>query len=149
MANPFPFVSGAVLEAAQLNGIGEAWTSYTPTVTQGVAITKTVSYAKYARVNKTVIVSVSLALTSAGTAANVISVTLPLTCLNTSSFTTIGSGFFYDTSTQTPYPLAVAQASTSCFFWSSTAGGNFFGAVPGITIANGDYMGFTIAYEVA
>jgi len=149
MANPFPFVAGSVLTAAELNGIGEAWTSYTPTVTQGVAITKTITYAKYARVNKTVIVSVSLALTSAGTASSILTVSLPLTSLNTSSFTTVGQAFFYDASAATPYPLVSAAASTSVAFWSTTAGGNFFGAIPAVTVANGDFIGFTVAYEVA
>ena len=108
MANPFPFVACDVLTAAELNAIGEAWISYTPAITQGVGITKTVDYAKYTQVNKIVVVSVALNCTSGGTASNVINITLPVASVATSGAfgLTIGAGgvagntyFYHDQTT--------------------------------------------------
>ena len=79
MANPFPFVAGAVLNADQLNGIGEAGTTYTPTVS---AITGTVTTAsataKYVRINKLLFVSFTITCTTAGTATNGFNMSLPV-----------------------------------------------------------------------
>ena len=60
---PATFSAGAVLTAAQLNAITNdlkallpldqvAWTTWTPTLTQTGAVTKTVTYAKYTQVGK-------------------------------------------------------------------------------------------------
>lgn len=149
MANPFPFTAGQVLTAAQLNGIGEAWTSYTPTITQGAAITKTITYAKWARVNKIVVVEANIALTSAGTASNALTLTLPIAPATSGIFSMIGSAMFYKASTTLPYILAAVYDSGSLKFWHETAGGNFFGAVPAVTVANGDNISFQLIYEVA
>lgn len=55
MANPFPFVAGSVLTAAELNGIGEAAVSFTPTFSSYTRGNGT-SVAYYMRVNKLVYV---------------------------------------------------------------------------------------------
>jgi hypothetical protein len=80
MANPFPFVAGSVLEAAQLNGIGEAWTSYTPTVTSSGGTITTVGAvsAYYTQVNKIVFVYFSIEITTVGTATGQLRFTLPV-----------------------------------------------------------------------
>jgi hypothetical protein len=149
MANPFPFVSGAVLTAAQLNGIGEAWTSYTPTVTQSATITKTIAYAKYARVNKLVIVQVMMTATSAGTAGNAIAVGLPIASLNANGFGVIGTGMVYDLSASTSYlGMPVIDAGV-VKFWNNASAGNYLGASPSFAIASGDFISFTVAIEVA
>jgi hypothetical protein len=77
MASPFPFTSGQVLTAAQLNGIGET-TSYTPTVsfTGGSGYTYTLNNAYYAQVNDLYVVWFSVAVT-AGSGAIEFVVTLP------------------------------------------------------------------------
>ena len=54
MANPFPFASGDVLTAAELNDIG-AWTAYTPTLTN---FTASSIDAEYAEVNNIMFVRV-------------------------------------------------------------------------------------------
>lgn len=56
----------AIQDQVDLIELG-AWTSYTPTFTQSATISKTVNYAKYTRVGRTVICSASLTATSAGT----------------------------------------------------------------------------------
>jgi hypothetical protein len=152
MANPFPFVASTVLTAAQLNGIGEAWTSYTPTVTQGVGVTSTVSYAKYSRVNKIVTLSVAVTCTSAGTAGSTINVTLPVAPTATAGAfgKTFGAGGFYDSSTTQQYNLTLQQSGiNSVAFYGDGTGGSYFGQFPGVTIANGDLLFFHAVYEVA
>ena len=52
MANPFPFSSGAVLTAAQLNEVG-AWDTWTPTWT-GLTVGNGTVAASYTEVNKIV-----------------------------------------------------------------------------------------------
>jgi hypothetical protein len=78
MANPFPFVAGSVLTAAELNGIGEArlfrlhqhFTNYTRG--NGTSI------AYYMQVNKLVYVYVKETLGSTSSVTGVISMTLPI-----------------------------------------------------------------------
>lgn len=78
MANEL-FVALEKLTAAKLNrivGAGAA-TNYTPTLTQGATVTKTVEYAGYNRRGDYVFVDFSLAITGAGTAANPVRIGLP------------------------------------------------------------------------
>jgi len=154
MADPFPFVASTVLTAAQLNGIGEAWTSYTPTVTQGVGVTCTVNYAKYARVNKIIHVSVALQFTSAGTANSSIVVSLPVTAAaGTGAFgNSLGAGGFFDLSALAQYSGSVQQNGTtgmSLYSDQASGGGSFLGQFPAVTIANGDYMFLFATYQAA
>ena len=151
MASPFPFVAGNTLTAAQLNSIGEAWTSYTPTVSQGVAVTCTVSYAKWAQVNKIVIVQANLVLTSAGTGGSVIAVSLPNTPSRDSVFALVGSAMFLDESASKVYNLLPVTTGSprNLSFWDVAANGNFFGATPNVAAANTDKLNFAVAYEVA
>lgn len=141
-------VDGTPLPAATLNTIGAAWESYTPTVTQGATITFTNTYSKYARINKIVIYSFNLALTSAGTAANNLQITLPI---NVASGNRIaGMSQFYDASATTTYINTTYQVSTSSMgFINSASGAGAFGSTPAVTVANGDYLFGTIIYEAA
>jgi len=152
MASPFPFVANAVLTAAQLNSIGEAWVSYTPTVIQGVAITKTIASARWTQVNKVVFVEINMQLTSAGTASAVIYVSLPTTASAGAAAGVFngpaGSAFFYDASAGAGYTLvSVIQSVTQATFLRE--GGNFFGPSPTVTIANGDHFTLCLTYEAA
>ena len=154
MANPFPFVAGDVLTAAELNGIGEAWTTYAPTLTQGVALTNTVQYAKYTQVNKLVFVAVSLQITSAGTAGNVIKLGLPITAATGGGTfgTPLVAGGFYDSSATAQYAGTVTQLSTTeagLLTSLATGGGSLFGQLPGVTAANTDFIFFQFVYQAA
>jgi hypothetical protein len=137
--------------AASLNGIGEAWTSYTPTVKQGATITTTINYAKYARINKVVILHVMLTCTSAGTANQVLTIAPPINTINSDApyFGCNGVATFYDASAAKPYVFGVHSSSSEFAFVDITAGGNYFGAIPAVTIANGDTLSLMVAYEVA
>lgn len=124
------------------------WVAWVPTVTQGVAITKTVTYANYTVLGNTVIASASLALTSAGTAASAINISVPLT--PATGVQLVGSFFFVDTSTSVSYAGALfwVVASTTMFLRTNTVIGNF-GNAPGVTIASGDVMNISLTYERA
>jgi len=77
MASPFPFTSGQVLTAAQLNGIGET-TTYTPTiaVTGGSGYTFTLNQGYYAQVNDLYVLWFDFSVT-AGSGGAEFTVTLP------------------------------------------------------------------------
>lgn len=78
MATPFPFTSGQVLTAAQMNSIGEAGITYTPTISAlGGTVTTASATAKYVRVNKLFFVSFTITCTTAGTAINGFNFSMP------------------------------------------------------------------------
>jgi hypothetical protein len=65
---------------ASINAMQAAWTTYTPTVTAGTGTFTTVSAAgRYLKTGHTVHLAVVITLTSNGTAASFIKVTLPFT----------------------------------------------------------------------
>ena len=153
MANPFPFSVGAVLTAAQMNSIGEAWTSYTPVIKGGATtVTATLNYAKYAQVNKIVILAVSATVTSAGAANGVVTISLPIAAANIGAAVDVATnGSFIIKDSGTAYYTGAAQLITT-----TTVGGTAYGSVnnmgasqPAFTLANGDGVGAFIAYEVA
>ncbi len=91
MANPFPFSVGAVLTAAQMNSIGEAAISYTPTVsTLTGSLTSVTSAAKYMRVNKLCVVQFNITITTNGTGAGILYISLPFNGINSYGNTAIG-----------------------------------------------------------
>ena len=94
MANPFPFVAGDVLTAAELNGIGEAYIAYTPTITAAVGSFTTVSaVGRYTQVNKIVTGYARITITTNGTAATAVGMTLPIAVsTNYNSGQSIGFG---------------------------------------------------------
>jgi len=139
--------SGQVLTASTLNTIGAAWVDYTPTLTQGVTVTKTITNARYCQFQKTVIVQAKLVATSAGTAGQGVIVGLPIAA-RTNNATLSGIFSFYDASTNIFYPCAAQLDTTttiSAFFNSGFA----FGTAPAITVANTDQIQISITYEVA
>ena len=152
MANPFPFVAGDILTAAELNGIGEAWTSYTPVIKGGATtVTATIEYAKYARINKIVCVQMRATVTSAGAANGIINITLPtgLDVLTASNQRNVGTLIIEDTGVGFYVGLAVSTNGTSIQAFSYNVG-DFMGAAgPAMTLANGDKIGFSVCYEVA
>ena len=149
MANPFPFVAGAVLTAAELNGIGEAWTSYTPVIKGGATtVTATINYAKYARVNKVVFVRVNATVTSAGAANGIISISLPINTTSTGDMTNVGTFTIKDTGTAYYTGNAILQSQT--VVGQSYNTGNYMGDTgPTMTLANNDGLAISICYEVA
>ena len=136
--------AGQILTSATLNTIGAVWVDYTPTLTQGVAVTKTTSYARYCQIQTLIVVEIFLIATSAGTAANGVRVGLPVTAKNTGQL--FGSGLIYDASTNTMYnTLPYAFSSSIAAFYYQT--GSEFGVSPAVTLANTDQIRLKFTYE--
>ena len=138
--------SGQVLTAATLNTIGAAWVSYTPTLTQGVTVTKTIAYAKYCLLQKLCIVNLDLNVTSAGTGAAAITIGLPLTAV--AGTQQIGSGFVYDQNINALYsgPASLSTTTTINMLYQT---GSPIGQSPSMALASGDVIRLMVAYEVA
>ena len=137
------------LPAATLNTIGAAWESYTPTLTQSGAVTKTVTYAKYTQINKLCICNVRLDVTGAGTGSNAVAVGLPLT---SAAGAGINIGIFqvYDASPGISYAGNAKLATTTTVnFTGDWSANSYFGAVPNIALASGDQILISVMYEVA
>ena len=142
--------SGSVLSAATLNTIGAGWVNYTPTLTQGVTVTKTISSARYCQINKLVVGTINLAITSSGTSGSLIQVGLPLTAVSGAS-TAIGSFVLVGG------PSHYGQIVGSALNYSSTTvsgfleGGtsNWAGISPSYQLLNGDGIQISFSYEVA
>jgi len=138
-------ISGQVLTAATLNTIGAVTVDYTPTLTQGVAVTKTVLQARYFQFQKFVVGQMILNCTSAGTAGSVLSVGLPISARAVNSMTAFG--YIYDANTNVMYNVVgyAATGTTLNFFYQT---GNAFGVSPAVTIANGDQISLNFSYEI-
>jgi hypothetical protein len=162
-ATPKTWVAGDVLTAAQMNAelrdallaafplSVNAWTTYTPTLTQSGAVTKTVTYGKYQRVGRMITAAVLLSCTGAGTAANAILAGLPVTAA-TPANVAIGSGWILDASTSNLYKavIEVNSSTTVLFRPTSTVNNDKLGeAVMTAALAAGDLITFTATYESA
>lgn len=142
-------VTGQKWTAAIANQIGAAWETWTPTVTQSGSVTCTVTYAKYAQIQKLVVASAYLTVTGTGTANNPVLVSLPLTA-QTSIAAAIGSGFIYDSSAAQLYTLVfTSNSSTTTGGFYTNASGNQWGVAPNIALAVSDQIRFQFVYEAA
>jgi hypothetical protein len=138
--------SGQVLTAATLNTIGAAWVDYTPTLTQGVTVTKTVVQARYCQFQKTVIGQVLMNVTNAGTAGNAVLVGLPLSARAVNGMSAFG--YIYDANVNVMYNLTgVVSTGTTLQFYYQT--GNAFGVSPAVTLAASDQIAINFSYEIA
>jgi hypothetical protein len=114
MANPFPFVAGSVLTAAQLNSIGESAIAYTPTITSFTLGNGTSSWA-YTRVNKLVFVKGTITFGSTTSFTGFPIVTYPVTAASTySTQQYLGNVFVLDSGTAA-YGGFITNESTTTF----------------------------------
>jgi hypothetical protein len=160
MANPFPFVAGNVLTAAELNGIGDAGTAFTPTWsssgTQPVLGNGTL-VGRYLQINKLVLVYMQLIIgstTTVGTGSYLFS--FPLTAVAVTSGGTIpGSGMLTDASAFAAYQIvpSFSSGSTTNFrafvFQNSTQVSNTISATVPVVPATGDEYRISYVYEAA
>ena len=125
------------------------WKSWTPTVTQGVAVTVTVDYARYFSLGKLVFLLAHLTVTSAGTGGTVITIGgLPLTNINsTGNSKTSGTFGLRDASIPTNYTGSVHGGATTLAMRTDNTAGSGIGQIPNLALASGDTIGFTLAYE--
>lgn len=158
---PGTAVAGDVLTAAFWNAqvrdqmtevapIMNAWTTFTPTVAQGgtTNIAKTVTYSKYVRVGKFVFWQFRLDMTGAGTAANAVTISLPVNPA-TSSVVGFGNGQISDASTSIGYHGMWINISNLLYFIGDWSGVNTWGSSPNIAIASSDSIYGSVYYEVA
>lgn len=128
-----------------------AWTAYTPTLTQLGAVTKTVTYAKYVRMGRSIYFAVDLSVTGTGTAANDVSVGLPVTAAATAFL--LGVGQIYDTSAGLLYNgNSDIVTTTTAKIWAGGASGgpaHFGGSVFTAALAVGDLIRLSGLYEAA
>lgn len=136
---------------AQIGPLGAVWETWTPTLTQSGAVTKTVTYGRYQRIGRTVIAQCDLAVTGAGTGNNAITVSLPVTSAAAGS-RVIGSGHVYDSSAAVNYSQnAVCNTTTTAAIHSTGAGQllGVTGSAMNAALAAGDAVTFAVTYEGA
>ena len=140
--------SGEVLTAATMNSIGAVAETWTPVITQGVNVTYTNIYARYQRIQNIVFVYARLNVTSAGTAGNGVTVSVPVTAKSTIGIS--GNMSIYDSSANTPYNgFAFQQTTTGIQSAGDWAGGGVWGSFPSLAIASGDVIWINLTYEAA
>lgn len=132
-------------------GVG-AWTTYTPTLTQSGAVTKTVQQARYTQIGKLIVGELYLTVTGTGTASNAILVGLPVACAQTTA--PLGSGFIFDSSAASAQVGHWLCASSTSVMHLLLHGGNGQGAgatASGFTaaLASGDQVRAQFSYEIA
>lgn len=160
-STPRTWVAGDVLTAGQLNqelrdnltaahALGvDGWTSWTPTLVQSGAVTKTVRYAKYTRVGRLVIASWDLGVTGPGTAANVIYVGVPVTAAY-AAFQMVGSAHLVAGGINYPANACLPTTTTVAMLPCSTDQTGLLGAAVFTgALANTHTITGTIMYEAA
>jgi hypothetical protein len=155
MANPFPFVAGEVLTAADMNGIGE-WTSYTPVLTAttnptlGTGSTATGSYA---RVQNLIVYKYFVQFGTSGISVGTgnYKISLPVPALAVTQFYDIdnGTGAFFDNSANVIYYAHawITDANNLSPLWQQTFNGamlNISASSPVVPAATDAFSGLVI-----
>jgi hypothetical protein len=130
--------------------VGGVWYSWTPTVTQSVAVTATITFAEYSTLNKVVILTASLAITGTGTAGNAIvigGIPAAVQASRTGLDFSTGSVIVLDTSVPIRYEGSVTPFGASDLRFRSNGNAGLIGAQPNFGLASGDSIGFTVVYK--
>lgn len=152
MANPFPFTAGQVLTAAQMNGIGEAAITFTPTFTNYTRGNGT-SVAYYMRVNKLVYVYCEETLGSTSSMSTQPSMNLPLAATRIQAIT-VARSRIDDTGTNVFFGTVLPSSASSVQLFVDLASGtytafaNITSTVP-MTWTTGDKFQIALVYEAA
>lgn len=129
-----------------------AWQTYTPTLTQSGAVAKTVNYARFARLGRTIVAAGEMTVTGAGTAGVGIVIGLPVAA-SFGSGRTLGGGSVFDASAGLVYTAMPDRSGSTTTFrlWpTSTDTNNVLGAaVFTAALAAGDVVDFHVTYEAA
>jgi len=126
------------------------WVTFTPTVTQGVAVAATVTYARYWLTNNTVIVQVAFAITGAGTNGIAIVISgfpAAIQPVNAAADSVIGVGIIRNSGTAF-YHGAMIRFGVNDFRFLAHNTVNFIGGNPTFALANNDKISFQASYEV-
>lgn len=139
--------------AAQWNSYmlhtGSTFNTWTPAVTQGVAVTTSNIRSTYFRCGRLIVATFRVSCTSTGTAANPVGMTIPVTAA--ANGPVIGSGDILDSSAPSVNELNILLISTTGVDFRSTApsADNRFGVAIAVTLASGDTLSGTFTYEAA
>ena len=163
---PGTAVAGDVLTAAfwntqvrdnmiELAPFFASWTSYTPTLSQGGAVAKTVETARYLKVGKMAIVQVRLTVTGTGTANNRVEVGMPsaFTTASRSNFWSQGQGVIYDSSAAAAYQCAADAYTFGTYVVLYSTASSFDNTMGNAStpfsaaLANNDRIGFSVTIE--
>ena len=142
------FVNG---NAAYVLNPSSVWQSFTPTLTQSANVTFTTTESSYKLLdNNTVTWAFVLTCSSAGTASNVVQLTLPIAAAWSGAYSAVGDAVILDLSTALSYTCVAALNSTTTvrFFSGTGTAANYFGATPAVTLASGDVISGTITYRI-
>lgn len=141
-----PTLGDQLVNKTYVDGLG-AWTSFVPTMTQGVGLTFTTTYAKYCQIGKFVSVQMTLSNFSAGNAGALIVGgfgTLPAAA--TSNF--VGTYNWFD-SGNTIFTGALVGASTTSFQFSTSGYGSYLATgLGGVAMGAGDELRVAFTYEL-
>lgn len=130
----------------------EPWSTWTPSITQGVAVTSTIATARYIKMGRVVHCYMRINVTSSGTSGQDVIITLPVPGFaHGGSAIPVGSGWVYDSSTTTMYEgsWGILGSGLTVDMASDATGGNAWGIVPAIGLASGDIISFGLTYEAA
>lgn len=129
-----------------------AWSTFTPTLVQGGAVTKTVTWARYKIINKLCHMEIRLAVTGSGSAGNNIIIgnfPAAATIRNTGSITIpVGIGLAQDAGSALYVGFASVDSGTSVAIRDS-ATQQIVGTNPSFALASGDTITLNLTYEVA
>lgn len=126
-----------------------AWTAYTPTISQGAStnIDKTILYSKWVRgIDRTITWNFSLQLIAGGASGSGVVLTIPVLAANLEGIS--GSALILDQSASAWYNAQIVGNSTSSFYFIGDWGAPW-GAQPSLAAASGDVLRGTVAYEAA
>lgn len=156
---------GATLPAADVNKIlgmilaafgtgGPAFTTFTPTLTQGVGVTITVTRARYIIIGKLAVVIVTVAATSSGTSGSPIALTaipaaIAPAVTSVSGPHTIGVATAYLGAGNFRHMAVVPYGASEFRFIKDDAGTNWFGNTPSLQMVSGGHLSIACAYEIA
>ena len=131
-----------------------SFTSYTPVLTQGSAVTKTTNYAYYYKSGKFVTVWARCTVTGTGTSSNAILLSVPSAIDSTpaNSYASYGVAEIYDSSAGLHYRAIVGawDSNTVQFFsTTSTSGVGLGGNTMTAALASGDFITVSMTYREA
>jgi|DEB0MinimDraft_3_1074331.scaffolds.fasta_scaffold88529_2 hypothetical protein len=154
MASPFPFTSGQVLTAAQLNSISDA-VAFTPTWTSGLTVGNATEEWYYFEINDLVVVRGQTVLGSTSSVSGNPTMTLPVT-RNTfaGGVVRIGYGELGDAGAATYTSIVISTNTTNAIFFAENAGVSYLreasvsASIP-FTWTTSDFIGGTMIYKAA
>ena len=127
----------------------DAWTNWTPTLTQTGAVTKTINSATFIQIGKLVFAEFNLVVTGSGSGLTGVTVSLPVTAKSKTGVR-IGVGSIFDNRPVTQYAAVCYQTSTTTIgFIGDWSAGAQWGSSPAINLAVSDNVAASLTYEAA